>query len=85
MADGNKEKLIEQCSQDITRPQDWSRFAESRDANLLYTVVAAPPIPPKAENTRGVNEPISLDACVSKTILRCVIQIMRSIYFEDRY
>ncbi len=35
-------------------------FSNISDANLLYTIVAAGPIPPAAERTSGVNEP-SLD------------------------
>ncbi len=35
-------------------------FSEISDANLLYTMVAAGPIPPAAERTSGVNEPCSI-------------------------
>ena len=46
-------------SQDITKLQSCSLFTEMKEAILLYTVVAALPIPPKVEKTNGVNEPIS--------------------------
>ncbi len=35
-------------------------FSDIREANLLYTMVAAGPIPPAAERTSGVNEPCSI-------------------------
>ena len=59
MADRSREKFNKHLIQLMVFGYDCACLSARRDASLLYITVAAVPIPPTAENTRGVNEPCS--------------------------
>ena len=56
-ADRSREKFNKHLIQLIAF--DCACLSARRDTSLLYITVAAVPIPPTAENTRGVDEPCS--------------------------
>ena len=59
IADLSSEKYNLHLSQCSVEPYEFPRFSPRRDANLLYTMDAMPPMPPAAENTSGEKEPCS--------------------------
>ena len=65
IADFNREKLNLHLSHAITALYDCSCFSASKLAILLYTTVAAGPIPPVAEKTSRVKHPCSTSRTLS--------------------
>ena len=65
IADRISEKFKVHRSQPMVLGYGSALFSARRDVILLYVTVAAGPIPPVAENTRGVKKPCST------SIIRC--------------
>ena len=60
MADHNKEKNNLQRIKEITTLYFWLCFVARSEASHLYVISVGLLIPPKAENTRGVNDALSI-------------------------